>query len=53
MFETTIRVLGGLLSAYDLSRDAIFLEKAREIGDILIEAFADNGLPYPFVHLTR
>ena len=27
-FETTIRVLGGLLSAYHLSKDSIFLEKA-------------------------
>ena len=27
-FETTIRVLGGLLSAYHLSRDSMFLEKA-------------------------
>lgn len=28
LFETTIRVLGGLLSAYHLSQEAIFLEKA-------------------------
>lgn len=27
MFETTIRVLGGLLSAYDLSHDKMFLTK--------------------------
>lgn len=27
-FETTIRILGGLLSAYHLSRDSVFLEKA-------------------------
>jgi len=27
-FEITIRVLGGLLSAYHLSRDHIFLDKA-------------------------
>ena len=26
-FETTIRVLGGLLSAYDLSGDGVFLTK--------------------------
>ena len=29
MFETTIRVLGGLLSAYDLSHDRVFLTKVR------------------------
>lgn len=28
LFETTIRVLGGLLSAYHLSEDSVFLEKA-------------------------
>ena len=28
LFETTIRVLGGLLSAYHLSKDEIFLDKA-------------------------
>ena len=28
LFETNIRVLGGLLAAYHLSKDAIFLEKA-------------------------
>ena len=27
-FETTIRVLGGLLSAYHLSDDKLFLDKA-------------------------
>ena len=28
LFECTIRVLGGLLSAYHLSQDQIFLDKA-------------------------
>lgn len=28
LFETTIRVLGGLLSTYHLTRDALFLDKA-------------------------
>ena len=28
LFETTIRVLGGLLSAYHLSEDKVFLDKA-------------------------
>ena len=28
LFETTIRVLGGLLSAYHLSNDEVFLDKA-------------------------
>ena len=33
LFETTIRVLGGLLSAYHLSDEKIFLDKATELGD--------------------
>lgn len=28
LFETTIRVLGGFLSAYHLSGDSLFLDKA-------------------------
>lgn len=31
LFETTIRVLGGLLSAYHLSGDEIFLDKSVRI----------------------
>ena len=31
VFETTIRVLGGLLSAYHLSEDKIFLDKAVQL----------------------
>lgn len=42
VFETTIRELGGLLSAFDLSGDAIFLEKAKQLGDRLAKAF-DTG----------
>eukprot|EP00889_Picochlorum_renovo_P001144 jgi/Picre1/28174/NNA_003580.t1 len=39
-FETTIRLLGGLLSAHDLSRDDMFLEKANDLGSRLVNAFA-------------
>ena len=38
-FETTIRDLGGLLSAYDLTGDAELLAKARQVGDGLMGAF--------------
>lgn len=40
VFETTIRELGGLLSAYDLSGDKVFLDKAKLLGDRLMPAFA-------------
>ncbi|KAI0164417.1 glycoside hydrolase family 47 protein [Hypoxylon sp. FL1284] len=47
-FETTIRHLGGLLSAYDLSGEAVLLRKAVELGDMLYRAFdTPNHMP-PF-----
>jgi mannosyl-oligosaccharide alpha-1,2-mannosidase len=51
VFETTIRCLGGLLSAFDLSKDRVFLDKARELGDALLHAFNGNGVPMSFVNL--
>ena len=39
VFETTIRELGGLLSAFDLSGERIFLEKAKDLGERLARAF--------------
>ncbi|PGH34834.1 mannosyl-oligosaccharide alpha-1,2-mannosidase [[Emmonsia] crescens] len=46
VFETTIRYLGGLLSAYDLSREPALLTKATELGNILYVAFdTPNRMP--------
>ncbi|CAN0027857.1 unnamed protein product, partial [Phaeothamnion confervicola] len=54
VFETTIRELGGLLAAYDLSGDRIFLEKAAELGDRLLPAFnTPTGIPLPQVDLSN
>lgn len=39
LFETNIRFLGGLLSAYDLSEERILLDKAIELGEMLYAAF--------------
>jgi mannosyl-oligosaccharide alpha-1,2-mannosidase len=39
VFETTIRYLGGLLSAYDLSGERVLIEKAVEDGEMLYVAF--------------
>ena len=52
-FETTIRVLGGLLSAYHLSdKDPVFLEKAKDLADRLLVAFdTPSGLPTSDVNL--
>ena len=53
VFETTIRDLGGLLSAYDFSRDKVFLDKALDLGQRLIRAFdgTDTGIPFGQVSL--
>lgn len=46
VFETNIRFLGGLLSAYDLSGDRRLLTKAHNVGDMLYKAFdTPNHLP--------
>ena len=47
VFETTIRSLGGLLSAYDLSGDKVFLERAEDLGSRLAHAFdSPSGIPF-------
>lgn len=63
VFETTIRVLGGLLSAHVLlTRDAslvpqydgLFLAKAVDLADRMMPAFnTSSGLPAPWVHLQQ
>lgn len=48
IFETNIRYLGGLLSAYDLSnaKHSVLLDKAIQLGDMLYGAFdTPNRLP--------
>ena len=50
LFETTIRFLGGFLSAFALSKDGIFLEKAVQVADALLPAFdTPHGIPYGWV----
>lgn len=55
VFETIIREVGGLLSAYDLSGDAVFKDKAVELADLLTPAFdEDEGVFYTiFNPLTK
>jgi mannosyl-oligosaccharide alpha-1,2-mannosidase len=50
LFETTIRHLGGLLAAFDISggRYTILVEKAVELAEVLITAFdTPNRMPSP------
>ena len=52
VFETTIRVLGGLLSAYDLSGDRVFKWAADDLGQRLMKAFKTKSIiPYGQVEL--
>ncbi|PHU14975.1 Mannosyl-oligosaccharide 1,2-alpha-mannosidase MNS2 [Capsicum chinense] len=54
VFETTIRVVGGLLSAYDLSGDKLFLDKAQDIADRLLPAWnTPTGIPYNIINLSH
>lgn len=51
-FEVSIRILGGLLSAYELDGDLYFLKLAEDLGDRLIKAFdSPTGMPYRYVNL--
>jgi len=51
-FETIIRVLGGLLSAFDMSNDQMFLDKAVKLADRLLPAFdSPTGIPYGQINL--
>jgi len=53
LFETTIRELGGLLSAYELSKDKMFLDKAEDLGQRLLKGFSDpSGIPHAAVNLA-
>ena len=52
VFETSIRLLGGLLSAHHACGDPILLAKARDLADRLAPAFATpTGIPYRYVNL--
>ncbi|KAJ3085971.1 mannosyl-oligosaccharide alpha-1,2-mannosidase, partial [Quaeritorhiza haematococci] len=54
LFETTIRVLGGLLSTHDLSQDPLFLHKAVDLADRLLAAFeTQSGVPVASVDLIN
>ncbi len=51
-FEITIRLLGGLLSAYELDGDRRFLNLATDLGDRLLPVFRSRtGMPYQKVNL--
>ena len=51
-FEITIRLLGGLLSSYQLTGDKRLLELAQDLGNRLLPVFGSpTGMPYVEVNL--
>jgi mannosyl-oligosaccharide alpha-1,2-mannosidase len=55
VFETTIRYVGGFLSAYELSGEKfpILVEKAKEVADKMAFAWVNNNtMPYNLVNFT-
>ncbi|XP_069017550.1 endoplasmic reticulum mannosyl-oligosaccharide 1,2-alpha-mannosidase [Embiotoca jacksoni] len=54
LFETTIRILGGLLSSYHLTGDRLFLEKAKDLGSRLMPAFkTPSKIPFSDVNIGK
>ncbi|KAM4746523.1 mannosidase, alpha, class 1B, member 1b [Anableps anableps] len=54
LFESTIRILGGLLSTYHLTGDSLFLDKAKDIGSRLMPAFnTQSKIPYSDVNIGK
>ncbi|XP_077005071.1 endoplasmic reticulum mannosyl-oligosaccharide 1,2-alpha-mannosidase isoform X2 [Tamandua tetradactyla] len=52
LFESTIRILGSLLSTYHLSGDSLFLKKAEDLGNRLMPAFrTPSKIPYSDVNI--
>lgn len=51
-FEITIRMLGGLLSSYELTKDNRLLALAEDLANRLLPAFnSPTGMPYAYVNL--
>ncbi|XP_031433646.1 endoplasmic reticulum mannosyl-oligosaccharide 1,2-alpha-mannosidase isoform X2 [Clupea harengus] len=54
LFESTIRILGGLLSTYHLTGDELFLDKAKDIGSRLMPAFkTPSKIPFSDVNIGK
>ena len=53
VFETSIRLVGGLLSAWHACGDPVLLSKARDLADRLLPSFNASpiGIPHRFINL--
>ncbi|VBB25261.1 unnamed protein product [Acanthocheilonema viteae] len=51
VFETNIRFVGGLLAAYALTEDKMYIQKATDVANILLPAFeTPTGIPHALVN---
>uniref|UniRef100_A0AAF5Q0R4 alpha-1,2-Mannosidase n=1 Tax=Wuchereria bancrofti TaxID=6293 RepID=A0AAF5Q0R4_WUCBA len=51
VFETNIRFIGGLLAAYALTGDKMYVQKATNVANILLPAFeTPTGIPHALVN---
>uniref|UniRef100_A0A0R3RFS0 alpha-1,2-Mannosidase n=1 Tax=Elaeophora elaphi TaxID=1147741 RepID=A0A0R3RFS0_9BILA len=51
VFETNIRFVGGLLAAYALTGDKMYIQKAAHVANILLPAFeTPTGIPHALVN---
>jgi hypothetical protein len=54
VFESNIRLVGGLLSTFVITEDIIFLWKAFDLAERLLSAFETNSkLPLPWINLKK
>ncbi len=54
LFEITIRIMGGLISAYHLSGDKVFLDRAYDLGNRSMGAFrTESSIPYSDINLQQ
>ena len=52
LFESNIRIVGGLLGAYELSKEPNLLNTASRLADRLLFAFnTTSGIPFPSINL--
>ncbi|GAM23503.1 hypothetical protein SAMD00019534_066780 [Acytostelium subglobosum LB1] len=54
VFEVTIRMLGGYLAMYEQTKDKMFLDKAEDIGIILLQAWpAGAAFPNTYINFAK
>ena len=51
LYSKLLGELGGLLAIYDLTGDTMFIDKAKELGGIILAAFGNDDLPASMYNL--